>query len=212
MVIATQNPFEFEGTYPLPESQLDRFLLRISVGYPEREDELQVLTSHRGGEPVDRLEPVLDAAQILALQEATRRVAVEESIADYLLDIVSATRHSPLLQVGVSTRGALCLYRADPVAGGDREPRLRRSRRRQAAGRAGAGAPRDRPVVSSRRAAGGRNADPAAGRRNPRAELDAAGHVLPSPAAWLPWLPLMASLAEKLILQEFARWGISSHC
>ena len=112
MVIATQNPFEFEGTYPLPESQLDRFLLRISVGYPEREDELQVLTSHRGGEPVDRLEPVLDAAQMLALQEATRQVAVEESIADYLLDIVSATRQSSLLQVGVSTRGALCLYRA----------------------------------------------------------------------------------------------------
>jgi MoxR-like ATPase len=112
MVIATQNPFEFEGTYPLPESQLDRFLLRISIGYPEREDELQVLTSHRTGEPVDRLEPVLNAAQILTLQEATRRVVVEESIADYLLDIVAATRHSPLLQVGVSTRGALCLYRA----------------------------------------------------------------------------------------------------
>ncbi len=112
MVIATQNPFEFEGTYPLPESQLDRFLLRIAVGYPERDDEMLVLTSHRGGEPVDRLEPVVDPAQILALQDATRQVVVEESISDYLLDIVGATRHSPLLRVGVSTRGALCLYRA----------------------------------------------------------------------------------------------------
>ncbi len=106
--------FEFEGTYPLPESQLDRFLLRISVGYPEREDELQVLTSHRAGEPVDRLEPVLDAAQILALQEATRQVVVEESIADYLLDIVSATRQSSLLQVGVSTRARILLVIVRP--------------------------------------------------------------------------------------------------
>jgi MoxR-like ATPase len=112
MVIATQNPFEFEGTYPLPESQLDRFLLRISVGYPDREEELQVLTSHRSGEPVDRLEPVLDAHQIVSLQEAVRQVTVDDSINDYLLDIVAATRHCEELHVGVSTRGALCLYRA----------------------------------------------------------------------------------------------------
>ena len=112
MVIATQNPFEFEGTYPLPESQLDRFLLRISVGYPDRDEELQVLTSHRSGEPVDRLEPVLDADQIVSLQHAVRQVAVDDSINDYLLDIVAATRHCDELHVGVSTRGALCLYRA----------------------------------------------------------------------------------------------------
>ena len=73
MVIATQNPFEFEGTYPLPESQLDRFLLRIAVGYPDRDDELQVLTSHRVGEPIDQLQPVLDAQQVVALQQAVRR-------------------------------------------------------------------------------------------------------------------------------------------
>jgi len=112
MVIATQNPFEFEGTYPLPESQLDRFLLRISVGYPDREDELQVLTIHRDGEPVDDLRPVLDCQQVLKLQQAARKVAVDESIHDYLLDIVEATRTSEELHVGVSTRGALCLYRA----------------------------------------------------------------------------------------------------
>jgi MoxR-like ATPase len=112
MVIATQNPFEFEGTYPLPESQLDRFLLRIAVGYPEREDELQVLASHRVGEPIARLQSVLDASQIVALQQAVRKVTMDESINSYLLDIVDATRQCDELRVGVSTRGALCLYRA----------------------------------------------------------------------------------------------------
>jgi MoxR-like ATPase len=112
MVIATQNPFEFEGTYPLPESQMDRFLMRISMGYPGREDERQVLLSHRAGEPVDDLRPVIDKKQIVMLQNAVREVAVDESIHDYLLDIVDATRTSDELHVGVSTRGALCLYRA----------------------------------------------------------------------------------------------------
>jgi MoxR-like ATPase len=112
MVIATQNPFEFEGTYPLPESQLDRFLLRIAVGYPERDDELQVLASHRMGEPIDKLEPVLDAQQVIALQHAVREVTMDESLSAYLLDLVDATRHCDELRAGVSTRGALCLYRA----------------------------------------------------------------------------------------------------
>jgi len=112
MVIATQNPLEFEGTYPLPESQLDRFLLRISVGYPARADERQVLVSHRRGEPVDRLEPVLTGEHIIALQEAVREVAVDEAVQEYLLDVVEATRRSEDLHVGVSTRGALALYRA----------------------------------------------------------------------------------------------------
>jgi MoxR-like ATPase len=112
MVIATQNPFEFEGTYPLPESQLDRFLMRIAVGYPDREDELQVLSSHRVGEPIENLQPVLDAEQVVSLQQAVRQVVVDESINGYLLDIVDATRRCEELRVGVSTRGALCLYRA----------------------------------------------------------------------------------------------------
>ncbi len=116
MVIATQNPVEFEGTYPLPESQLDRFLLRIPMGYPSREVELEVLASHRLGEPVDTLEPVLGCEQIVALQEEVRRVAVEDSINGYLLDIVQATRDCDELHVGVSTRGALALYRAAQAA------------------------------------------------------------------------------------------------
>jgi len=112
MVIATQNPFEFEGTYQLPESQLDRFLMRIAVGYPSREDELQVLATHRAGEPVDTLQPVLTSEQIVVLQATVREVSVEESIHEYLLDLIEATRACEDLHVGASTRGALCLYRA----------------------------------------------------------------------------------------------------
>ena len=112
MVIATQNPFEFEGTYPLPESQLDRFLLRTSLGYPDREDELQVLISHRNGEPVESLTPVINAEQVVAIQESVRKVTVEESICEYVLNIAEATRNCDDLHVGVSTRGALSLYRA----------------------------------------------------------------------------------------------------
>jgi len=116
MVIATQNPVEFEGTYPLPESQLDRFLMRSAMGYPSREVEMQVLVSHRQGEPVDDLQPVLDGPQVVALQEAVRGVEVEESIHGYLLDIVQATRDCAELHVGASTRGALSLYRAAQAA------------------------------------------------------------------------------------------------
>ena len=116
MVIATENPVEFEGTYPLPESQLDRFLLRIPLGYPQRDVELQVLATHREGEPVDSLSPVLDCEQVASLQAAVRQVEVEDSINEYLLDIVEATRRCDELQVGVSTRGALALYRAAQAA------------------------------------------------------------------------------------------------
>jgi MoxR-like ATPase len=112
MVIATQNPAEFEGTYPLPESQLDRFLLRIPVGYPDREIELQVLTSHREGEPVDSLQSVLTCEQIVSLQNDVRQVKVEDSINHYVLDIVESTRNCDDLHIGVSPRGALALYRA----------------------------------------------------------------------------------------------------
>ncbi len=116
MVIATQNPVEFEGTYPLPESQLDRFLLRIPLGYPSRAVELQVLASHREGEPVDALSAVVDCPQVETLQAAVRRVAVEDSINGYILDIVEATRRCDELHIGVSTRGGLALYRAAQAA------------------------------------------------------------------------------------------------
>ncbi|HVV99307.1 MAG TPA: MoxR family ATPase [Planctomycetaceae bacterium] len=111
-VLATQNPYEYEGTYPLPENQLDRFMMCLGIGYPERAIEREVLTNHRGGEPVDRIEPVLNATQVCELQEAARNVRVDDSINDYLLDIVEATRNHGELELGVSTRGALTFYRA----------------------------------------------------------------------------------------------------
>ena len=111
IVVATQNPFEFEGTYALPESQLDRFLLRASIGYPNREFERQVLSSHRQGEPVDSLTPVVSVEAIRTAQAAVRAVKVDDSLVEYLIDIVEATRRHDAFQVGVSTRGALSYYR-----------------------------------------------------------------------------------------------------
>jgi MoxR-like ATPase len=111
-VMATQNPYEFEGTYPLPENQLDRFMLCIDIGYPGRDVEKSVLVNHRDGEPVDKLQPVLSLEQLRRLQQAVREVRVEESINEYLLDIVHATRQHDELQLGVSTRGAITLYKA----------------------------------------------------------------------------------------------------
>jgi MoxR-like ATPase len=112
LVLATQNPYEFEGTYPLPESQLDRFLIRLRLGYPDRAAEKAILTSHRAGEPVELLRPVLGGDEILALQALVRRVRVEDSLSDYVLDLVAATRAHPDIYLGASTRAALSLYRA----------------------------------------------------------------------------------------------------
>ncbi len=112
MVIATQNPVEFEGTYPLPESQLDRFLLRTPLGYPAREAERDVLTTHREGEPVDRLQAVLEPSQVAELQNAVRAVKMDDTIREYLLDLIDATRRCGELHVGASPRAALALYRA----------------------------------------------------------------------------------------------------
>ncbi len=112
IVLATQNPFEYEGTYVLPESQLDRFMIRLSMGYPPREEERRVLSTHRDGEPVEALEAVLTADEVLSLQRAVRTVRVKDSISEYMLQVVDATRKREDLHVGVSTRGALMLYRA----------------------------------------------------------------------------------------------------
>jgi MoxR-like ATPase len=111
-VLATQNPFEFEGTYPLPENQLDRFMLRIEVGYPDRAAERQAFKTHRSGEPVETLKPVLVSEQLRELQMQVREVQVDDSISDYILDIVAATREHEQLSLGISTRGALTMYRA----------------------------------------------------------------------------------------------------
>jgi MoxR-like ATPase len=111
LVLATQNPIEYEGTYPLPEAQLDRFLLRISVGYPGRDDEALVL-GRRGERRQERmdLEPVVDAPTLLVMQQAVERVYVSESVRLYMVDIVRQTRDDRRVQVGSSPRGSLALY------------------------------------------------------------------------------------------------------
>ncbi len=112
MVIATQNPSEYHGTFPLPESQLDRFLMRLTIGYPTPEEEKKVLDRAQSLHPAEELQPVLTAQEVLDLQAQVDKVLMEESLIDYLLAIILATRQSPLLSLGVSTRGALALNRA----------------------------------------------------------------------------------------------------
>ncbi len=111
-VVATQNPIEFHGTYPLPEAQLDRFAVRVTLGYPSSEDELEVLYSQNDGHPLESLKPVATCAEIEAAQAAVRRVRVERTVAEYILRVVAATRSEPRLRLGISPRGSLTLYRA----------------------------------------------------------------------------------------------------
>ena len=113
LVMATQNPLEHHGTYPLPESQLDRFLMRITIGYPDVEAERKILAEARVAEPpVDRLRPVLAPQQVLRLQDRVEDVEVDEAILDYLMEIVQRTRSTPKLRMGVSPRGSIALFRA----------------------------------------------------------------------------------------------------
>jgi len=113
LVMATQNPLEQHGTYPLPESQLDRFLMRLSIGYPDAEQERAVLMSSVSvGEPIDSMTPVLNAAQVLQLQQQVEEVRADASLVDYLMAIVQATRGDPRLRAGASTRAAIALFRA----------------------------------------------------------------------------------------------------
>jgi MoxR-like ATPase len=112
MVLATQNPREHAGTFALPESQLDRFLLRVRIGYPSEVDEKTILRGATGTPVTDGIAPVLGSADVLALQDAADRVRADEAVLDYLLAIVNATRRSRLLTLGVSPRGSLALLRA----------------------------------------------------------------------------------------------------
>jgi MoxR-like ATPase len=112
MVIATQNPAEYHGTFPLPESQLDRFLMRLRIGYPSVEEERKVLNRPYALHPADILAPVLSSQDVLELQRRIESVHMDESVGEYLLAIVHATRRSELLSLGVSTRGALALNNA----------------------------------------------------------------------------------------------------
>jgi MoxR-like ATPase len=112
MVIATQNPFEFEGTYLLPENQLDRFLLRISLGYPQRDREKEILRQQPGRYNLERLEPVMTTQDVVALQGQAGQITIAPDLVDYLMDIVEASRKNDQLHVGISPRGALALMHA----------------------------------------------------------------------------------------------------
>jgi MoxR-like ATPase len=111
IVIATQNPVEFQGTYPLPEAQLDRFGINISIGYPVMDDEIEVFYSQNQKHPLDDLESVTDLADILKLREEVKKVEVSKLVAQYIVKLVDASRKSPDLKLGISTRGSLMLYR-----------------------------------------------------------------------------------------------------
>ena len=112
MVIATQNPVEHEGTYPLPESQLDRFMIRLSIGYPGRESELEILDKHGEVEPLDALEPVADAEQVKKLVRWARNVHVADSLKSYIVDLTETTRDHPDVYLGASPRASLYLLKA----------------------------------------------------------------------------------------------------
>ncbi|HXZ12618.1 MAG TPA: MoxR family ATPase [Candidatus Sulfotelmatobacter sp.] len=112
LVLATQNPIEHHGTYPLPESQLDRFQMRIRMGYPARASEKEILRNHSATASADQLAALMDAADVLAMQDTVAQVKVEESLLDYALEIVERTRQTEQLSLGVSPRGAVMLHRA----------------------------------------------------------------------------------------------------
>jgi len=111
IVMATQNPIEYEGVFPLPEAQLDRFLMKLSIGYPSYEDEMEIVKMQRLRHPIEELKPVASLEEVLSLQEKIKEVYVDETIIQYILDIVSATRKHSDIAVGSSLRGSLALYR-----------------------------------------------------------------------------------------------------
>jgi len=112
LVLATQNPVEFHGTYPLPESQLDRFMLKIRMGYPPGEDEKAMITGQQVTAPMDTLQPVVDSKDICTMQNMIPEVKVEPALVDYLMAIVDATRDSSSIELGVSPRGAMSFYKS----------------------------------------------------------------------------------------------------
>ena len=111
-VIATQNPADYQGTYPLPEAQLDRFLIRLAIGYPAVDAELRMLQDRQQASPLQNVQPLADDAQLLAMQAQVRTVKVKEALSRYMLALVAATRSHPDVDLGVSPRGSLALFRA----------------------------------------------------------------------------------------------------
>jgi MoxR-like ATPase len=112
MVVATQNPVEHHGTYPLPESQLDRFLMRLRIGYPPMESEKKILKNSALADPLSKIQPSMTGSEVVEVQRAVRRASVDDALIHYLLAIAEKTRHHPDLVLGVSPRGSMMLYRA----------------------------------------------------------------------------------------------------
>lgn len=111
LVLATQNPIEYEGTFPLPEAQLDRFLLRINLGYPAKDQEIDILDSQQYEHPINKIEQVVEEAELLGAQEALKEVYVDQLIKNYIVELVNHTRRHPEIYLGASPRGSLTLYR-----------------------------------------------------------------------------------------------------
>lgn len=112
MVLATQNPIEYLGTYPLPEAQLDRFFMKVSIGYPKKSEESMILARFQLASPIDTLQPVATGEDILKIQQEVRQIHVDKSINDYIVELVSQTRSHPDINLGASPRGSLSLFRA----------------------------------------------------------------------------------------------------
>ena len=110
-VLATQNPIEYEGTFPLPEAQLDRFLMRIKLGYPAKDDEITIMDAQRKVHPIETLEQVVTAEELLAVQEEVKDVYIDDQIKEYIVNLVDATRHHGDVYLGASPRGSLALYK-----------------------------------------------------------------------------------------------------
>jgi len=111
MVLATQNPIEYEGTFPLPEAQLDRFMLRIRLGYPGKEEEIEILDRQQHAHPINALQQVVDVDELLAAQQAVKDIYVDPLVKEYIVNLVRQTRDHPDVYLGSSSRGALAIYR-----------------------------------------------------------------------------------------------------
>jgi MoxR-like ATPase len=111
-VLATQNPIEYEGTFPLPEAQLDRFLLRISIGYPSAAEEIAIMEQQQYIHPIEQIGPVVEAEDIIMLQETVKKIYVDDYVKQYIVALVEATRHHPSIYLGASPRGSLALFRS----------------------------------------------------------------------------------------------------
>jgi MoxR-like ATPase len=111
-VLATQNPIEYEGTFPLPETQLDRFLMRINLGYPSRSEEIVIMNHQQYSHPIEKLQPVVTSAEVEMLQTTVKDIYVDDLVKQYIAELVGATRVHPAIFLGASPRGSLALFRA----------------------------------------------------------------------------------------------------